>query len=363
MRNLALVIAIVVIGGCAKRPGLVSPDGARGGPAVALAAPQAQGEMRLHAINVGQGAATLLEFPCGAALVDTGGEPDTEDAIVGYLDAFFARRTDLQRTIDVLFITHPHIDHALNAQAIVDHYHVKNVVTDGLEQGSGGTQQKSLQDWAASQGVPLREVSVNDLATGQGLTDPIIDPLDCGGGDPKLQLLWGDVPNQPADWTNKAFENLNNHSVVLRVDYGKSSALITGDLELEALSELIPRWQSTGLLDVDVYEAGHHGSKNGTTQELLDVVTPKVTVIGVGTPEKHGTFTTWAYGHPNRGVVEMCENATTVGRAAPKSVKVGIKAKTFQTITVDKAVYATGWDGNVVVTAGVDGHLAVTTDQ
>jgi competence protein ComEC len=330
---------------------------------VALAAPHAQGEMKIHAINVGQGAATLLEFPCGAALVDTGGEANTEDAIVGYLDAFFARRTDLQRTIDVLFVTHPHIDHALNAQAIVDHYRVKNVVTDGLEHGSGGAQQKSLQDWATHQGVPLREVSVNDLPSGHGLTDAVIDPLDCGGGDPKLQLLWGDVPDQPTNWTAKAFANLNNHSVVLRVDFGQSSALITGDLELDALADLIAQWQPSGLLDVDVYEAGHHGSKNGTTQELLSAVTPKVTVIGVGTPKKHGTFTTWAYGHPNRGVVEMCENATTMARDVPKPVQVGIKAKTFQTITVDKAVYATGWDGNVVITAGADGHLGVATDQ
>ena len=52
--------------------------------------------MRMHFIDIGQGDATLLEFPCGAVLIDTGGEQNesfaSDQALRDYLDAFFARR-------------------------------------------------------------------------------------------------------------------------------------------------------------------------------------------------------------------------------------------------------------------------------
>src|SRR5689334_6468890 len=55
--------------------------------------------MYLHVINVGQGSAMLVEFPCGVMLVDTGGESNelfqSTGALMNYLDDFFTRRTDL----------------------------------------------------------------------------------------------------------------------------------------------------------------------------------------------------------------------------------------------------------------------------
>src|SRR5262249_5378331 len=55
--------------------------------------------MRVHFIDVGQGASTLFEFPHDAVLVDTGGEQnayiDSTKALTAYLDDFFTRRTDL----------------------------------------------------------------------------------------------------------------------------------------------------------------------------------------------------------------------------------------------------------------------------
>lgn len=69
--------------------------------------------MRVHFIDVGQGAATLIEFPCAAMLIDTGGENpstfDSTEALMKYLDNFFAQRSDLQDTFHSPVITHPHI--------------------------------------------------------------------------------------------------------------------------------------------------------------------------------------------------------------------------------------------------------------
>ena len=91
--------------------------------------------MRMHFIDVGQGSATLLEFPCGAVLVDAGGEDHSEfhstERLIAYLDAFFARRTDLDHRLDALVLTHPHIDHVRGVPAVLNRYTVRNIVHNG----------------------------------------------------------------------------------------------------------------------------------------------------------------------------------------------------------------------------------------
>src|SRR5580704_10658045 len=88
--------------------------------------------MRVHLINVGQGASTLIEFSCGAMLVDTGGEDNREFSstkhLLQYLDGFFNSRPDLHNTLALLVLTHPHLDHTRNAMAVWSTYHVANVV-------------------------------------------------------------------------------------------------------------------------------------------------------------------------------------------------------------------------------------------
>lgn len=72
----------------------------------------AQPIMYTHYIDVGQADATLLEFPCGAVLIDTGAQDNNHiDDLVDYLENFFSRRTDLNNTLNVVFVTHNHIDH------------------------------------------------------------------------------------------------------------------------------------------------------------------------------------------------------------------------------------------------------------
>ena len=77
---------------------------------------------RLHLIDVGQGAATLFEFSCAAVLVDTGGEGgegfESGPMLKAYLDAFFKYRADLDRTLELMVLTHPHLDHTRNVELV-----------------------------------------------------------------------------------------------------------------------------------------------------------------------------------------------------------------------------------------------------
>src|SRR5262249_11080676 len=113
-----------------------------------------------------------------------------------------------------------------------------------------------------------------------------------------LQVLWGGVSRRPAGWTQDAFHNENNNSVIIQLDFGSTSMLITGDLQEDGMDKLVERWGNSGLLDVDIYEVGHHGSHNATTHELLDAMTPKVSLISVGPSEERHGFTAWQHGHP-----------------------------------------------------------------
>jgi beta-lactamase superfamily II metal-dependent hydrolase len=72
----------------------------------------AQPVMRAHFLPVGQAHSTLLEFSCGATLIDAGAQ-DAESVarLLSYLDQSFERRTDLNKTSDLIVITHNHSDH------------------------------------------------------------------------------------------------------------------------------------------------------------------------------------------------------------------------------------------------------------
>ncbi len=332
------------------------------------ARPAPQGPaMIVHLLDVGQGAATLVELPCGAVLVDTGGEEDEDfdsvEALDAQLDAFFARRTDLARTIDVLFITHPHIDHVRGVPSVLSRYTVKNVVDDGL-MGARNVhpEEEALRAFVAEHHAGYRGVHRDDVAAKTGLTDDVIDPLACAPVDPVIRVLSGSVDGDPGWGRNRygkrEVDNMNNHSLVVRFDFGKSSFLVTGDLEEVAIHDLVDKYAGTGLLDADVLEAGHHGSYNGTTPDLMRAVTPDVALISVGSPDREHPWTAWAFGHPREQAVQLLEGAVKL-RRRPVDVLVGIKVKGFVTEHLRGAVFATGWDGPVDVTLGADGALAV----
>lgn len=342
--------------------------------------------MVLHFIDIGQGDATLLEFPCGAVLIDTGGEQnelfDSDKALLAHLDAFFARRADLNRTLDLLLITHPHIDHNRSALAVLERYRVRNVVDNGADElhkhndgteDPGATQQMAMHAWLRDhpQDPPIayQAVGARDVPP-EGLTNPVIDPIaGCAASavDPRLTALWGTVTEDLRTYG----DNPNNHSVVVRVDFGKASALFTGDLELIGLSRLATRYEAhPELIDVDIYQVGHHGSKNATIHYQMQMMSPRVAVISMGPYERDIPWTARKYGHPNIVALEHLAHPHhgVHARRTPIEAWIGIKGawkdekkEVFERRTIDRAIYATGWDGTVTITANANGWLDIAT--
>lgn len=366
----------VVLGACGGAGPVAAAPSPRSEstPAVRLAAPApraaaADARMRVHFINVGQGAATLFEFPGAAILVDTGGENtggfDGTAALDAYLSTFFGRHPELDHRLTSLVLTHPHIDHTRGVADVLANYHPKNVVTNGQTEGSGGPQQNLAQNYAADHdggNDPVGFVAVREEQVPKtGLTNAVIDPVGGSPIDPTLTVLWGRVATDPGwgnSWGKPRFENANNHSVVLRVDFGQASVLITGDLEAQAIGSLLQKYAGTSLLDVDVWEVGHHGSFNGTTQALVTALSPEYAVIEMGSSDREDPWTAWAYGHPREEVIQLLQAGVSKTRPSI-TVPVGQGAKEFDQATITKAIYGTGWDGTVVLEAGADGVFRV----
>lgn len=336
-------------------------------PTVRKFAPLGPTEMRVHFIDVGQGDATLLEFPCAAVLIDTGGEHNqlfaSNPALNDYLAGFFSRRKDLKDTLALLVLTHPHIDHTRGVRTVVDNYLVRNVLTNGMENPTiGGPEQTYVHTYARDSGgaTKHRAISLADIPTAKdgtstGLTGPIIDPVACKAVDPVITALWGRVPRNPG-WGSREYTNANNHSVALRISFGTASLLFTGDLETEALHHFVARYKASGLLDVGVYKAGHHGSYNGTTEDLVKAMSPKVAVFSMGPSWRKSKWSAWRYGHPRLRAVKMLQEGVSQNRE-PRDVKVGTRMRTFETWSMRKALYGTGWEGTVVFKATSTGEI------
>lgn len=331
--------------------------------------------MVIHVIDVGQGSATLVEFPCGAMLIDTGGESndqfDSWQALSGYLDRFFDRRRDLERTLSLLVISHPHLDHTRNIGKLIARYRVDNVVDNGAISGDQGVEPQSyLHEWvmAHRNDVGHQDVNASDVPDDVGLTSEVIDPIHgCGSSavDPKIRALWGGKESEEIG------DNANNHSVVLRVDFGKSSLLLTGDVERLAIARLARKYEHKPLLDVDVFLVPHHGSRHSTALHLMRAVSPKVALISMGPYGRDLMWTARKYGHPHvDSIGHLIDPRLGVSRARPKPIEAwvgirgGFKARPsqFERRTIRAAIYGTGWDGNIRVRANANGWIDVETD-
>lgn len=94
--------------------------------------------------------------------------------------------------------------------------------------------------------------------------------------------------------------SLNNNSLVCKLVYKNFSMLFTGDIEEIAEKAILDKYRNNiNIFQSTVIKIAHHGSKSSSIQDFLNIVKPKIALIGVG--EKN------TFGHPNNGVLERLE--------------------------------------------------------
>lgn len=341
-----------------RTPAAAQPAGLP--PGVGSSDRQIGSTIAVHYIDVDQGAAALVELPapCGAVLIDAGGYGKAaDDHLIAYLEAFFRRRPDLQNRLAAVYITHSHLDHNISLRRIVETFDVRRYIETGRANGQ-------VTSWMASRlaRTPrIRHVVVTEAAVRaagpRGISNAHVDPLACAGVNPRIRILSGARVPEPG-LTASDLKTENNHSMTIRIDYGASSFLWTGDMEKPALELLVARYKANRLLDTQVYEAGHHGAENGTIPSLVHAVTPDLAIISVGRRGDSGAKTAFGYGHPRIETLRLLEASIVASRPTVQVFAATGKKQLLDHVE-SKAIYATGWDGDVIVTADAFGHLAV----
>jgi competence protein ComEC len=232
--------------------------------------------LRVSFIDVGQGDATLIDFPNGQlALVDTGqgGRHPAARELRGLLAA--RRRS----RIDLLVITHGHPDHYGGLPDLIGEIEIGELWVNGqllIEEQDGAMAQ--LVSSAMARGTRVR------FAPELCSRNPRF-----GGAD--LEVLW------PCPRYDAAL-GLNDNSIVIRLAFGRRSFLLTGDLERDSERLLVAAGR---LQRSDVLKVAHHGSRTSTSPAFLSTVRPSLAVISSGAGNR--------YGHPSPEVVERLREA------------------------------------------------------
>jgi len=208
--------------------------------------------VELHFFDVGQGDGALIKADRGEnILVDAG----ADNRIIELLDA----ELDWDRIIDAIIITHPHADHIGGLPEILNRYQVKKIIITGIVH--------TTPDY----------LTALELIKNKKIPVELIDrKKQLAFGSTTLSFLYPDV-----SLVGQRMNNLNNSSIVFRLDYVSSSALFMGDFENE--EELV---KNQDFLEAQVLKVGHHGSNNANDKNFLQSVKPKYAVISVGLNNK-----------------------------------------------------------------------------
>jgi len=97
---------------------------------------------------------------------------------------------------------------------------------------------------------------------------------------------------------NKDYGNENDNSNVIYTELGGYKFMFMGDASSTTEHEILNEYN---LPDIDVLKVGHHGSKTSSSEEFINDINPKYSVISVGKNNR--------YGHPNKEVLNTLENS------------------------------------------------------
>lgn len=224
------------------------------------------GQFQVHFLDIGQGDSILIRTPTNCTIFIDGGPGNTlTDNLYKYLPA-------TERKIDLMVLSHPHLDHMQGLINLLNRYQVDNLFTTGVPyQSSFYTEFTRLS----------ATTNVHYPITGQNYQL-------CGL---EIQIIY---PIQPMLATE--IENINNASIVMRIKIKDIWLYLPGDAEEEAEHEIL----GLGLdLKSDIMKAGHHGSQTSNSLEMLKAVQPKELVIqsGEGNTYNHPHFKTLQSAH------------------------------------------------------------------
>lgn len=222
------------------------------------------GTLEVHFIDVGQADASLVICDGKSMLID-GGNAEDSSLIYSYL-----KNKGIDH-LDYIVNTHPHEDHVGGLAGALNYASVDKAMGSMTSYDS-----KAFNSFVKY--LDEQNVSITIPKAG--------DTFKLGSGI--VQIL-GPVHSS---------KDVNNNSIVLKITYGATSFLFTGDAEREEEQDILAKGYD---LSSTVLKVGHHGSETSTTYPFLREIMPEYAVISVGSGNQ--------YGHPNEGTLSRLRDA------------------------------------------------------
>lgn len=220
----------------------------------------ASGTLSVHYLDVGQGDSIFIELPNKKCMLIDAGENMYGKSITEYI-------TNLGYSkIDYLVATHPHADHIGSMAYVVNHNDIGEIYMPKV-----ATTTKTYEKLLTA--ISDKGLKVKSAKAGMNIVDD---------GDFSIDIL--------APVTIEE-DDLNNCSIILKMNYKGDSFLFLGDAEKKELETV------TADMSAEVLKVGHHGSRTSTTKALLEEVNPKYAVISLGKDN--------SYGHPHKSTLEL----------------------------------------------------------
>lgn len=227
---------------------------------------EVNGDLQIHFIDVGQADSILVDCGGEAMLVDGGNVGDGQ-LVVSYLEQLGIEE------LEYVINTHPHEDHVGGLAAVMAVFPTKHAYSSMNNYGSRAFD--NYLYYVDQQGLELHIPLADEQFTLGGAVVTVLGPVF-------------------------TYPEVNDMSIVLRIDYGQTSFLLTGDMERNAEEGML-NYHKDKDMKVDVLKVGHHGSSTSTGYLLLHEADPDYAVISVGTDND--------YGHPNEETLSKLKDA------------------------------------------------------
>ena len=227
-----------------------------------------EGQFAVHFIDVGQGDSILIQTSDNEFMLIDTGEGDQYIKLTDYLEHFGVDK------FKYVIFTHPHSDHMGSSDKIVKEYDIETLI---MPDAYNDTQVfKRLVAAIENKNIEITPPVPGDIYKLGNAEFMILAPI------------------------NDEFDNLNNASVVIEMNYGKHNFLFTGDMEKAVETDVIDYCNKNGIeLSIDVLKVAHHGSNSSSQQKFLDFIKPSVAVIQCGKGN--------SYNHPHLQTVDRLE--------------------------------------------------------
>ncbi len=220
------------------------------------------GNLRVHFIDVGEGDAILIQMSDNKnILIDSG------NLSAGYKVGKYLKSIKIS-LLECIIVTHMHPDHVGGIFNILPKIKTNYIYYNGFH-----PQENEFFFELINLAKDLN-ISLKTLNSGN-------------------QLLFGKVRFDVISPIKPLSGNMNEDSIVLRINFGKINILLAGDLNIRGEKRLI---NASTNLNSDVLKVGHHGAKDSCSEEFINKVKPKIAVLSVGRNNR--------YGYPSKAVIE-----------------------------------------------------------